>query len=72
MVDRVPYLVVVMELDRVPLAITDPAGDVGRHRGLRLTWVTREGGEERGREQSDRGWTHRSKSGKVWRGIKVD
>ncbi|TNN70474.1 hypothetical protein EYF80_019351 [Liparis tanakae] len=27
-----------MELDRVPLAVTDPSWDVGRHCGLCLTW----------------------------------
>lgn len=35
-----------MELDRVPLAVADPARDVGGHRGLGLTWVTRTGRRE--------------------------
>ena len=44
----VPHLVVVMELNRMPLAITDPAWDVGRHLGLSLTWTTRKDKERKG------------------------
>lgn len=32
-----------MELDGVPLAVTDPTWDVGRHRGLGLAWMTNKG-----------------------------
>lgn len=39
------YLVVVMQLHGVPLAVTDPAWDVGRHGGLCLTCMTRRRGE---------------------------
>lgn len=55
---RCTYLVVVMELDRVPLAVTDPPWDVWRHSSLRLTWMTWEGGkkeEESGRQMVNRG-----------------
>lgn len=34
----------------MPLAVANPAWDVGRHCGLCLTWVTREGGDEGGGE----------------------
>lgn len=37
----------------MPLAVADPAWDVGRHCGLCLTWMTRE--EERKKEVSG-GW----------------
>lgn len=69
-VDQLPYLVVVMELDWVPLAVADPACDVGGHRGLGLTWVTRTGWseeeEEKEREKIAR-WMGREKRGKIGR-----
>lgn len=34
------YLVVVMELDRVPLTVTNTVGDVRSHFGLPLSWKT--------------------------------
>lgn len=36
----------------MPLAVADPAWDVGGHRGLRLTWVTK----EEGMKEEESGW----------------
>ena len=62
---QVPYLVVVMELDRVPLAVTDPAWDVGGHCGLCLAWKMREEGMKK--EESGgwevRHWGSRNRDG---------
>jgi hypothetical protein len=52
-INTVSYLVVVVQLDRVPLAITDPTGNNGMDHGLRLSWRRerkRWGERERGKE----------------------
>lgn len=44
----VTYLVVVMQLHRVPLAVADSTWDVWRHCGLCLAWTAKRGKEKNG------------------------
>ena len=65
----VPYLVVVVQLDRVPLAVTDPTGNKGMDHGLSLAW--RRGTEwrrEREREKEGETKDRKDKSGekRLW------